>query len=256
MRVLFVLFLSGCFYTKAGIRNEKPVSIVPVKTESVKAGIHSWKGFLQNLPESKGVIRDYRGNAIFNQSKHYSILSKFDVGTRDLQQCADALIRLRAEYLFAESKFDEISFRFTSGERFSYTDYLAGKRPAATSSRNIVYYVATSVNNHESLRKYLDIVYTYTNTIALERDLKPASDFAIGTLVVKGGSPGHCFIIVDETINDKGQKVYKLAESYMPAQTIYILKNPEDETPWHLLSKDRITTASYDFRTFSLRKFE
>jgi hypothetical protein len=256
MRLVFVLLLSGCFYSNAETQKENPVNRVPVKSETVKAGIHTWKGFLQNLPETKGLIRDYRGNAISNQSKQFSILPKFDVGSRDLQQCADALIRLRAEYLFAESKFDEISFRFTSGERFSYTDYLAGKRPAATSSRNAVYSVAASPNNHQSLRKYLDIVYTYTNTIALERDLKPASDFAIGTIVVKGGSPGHCFIIVDETTNEKGDKVYKLAESFMPAQTIYILKNPEDDSPWHLLSKDHITTASYDFRRFSLRRFE
>jgi hypothetical protein len=256
MRLLFLLLASGCMYSSAEIKDENQGAQSSIHPSVSVKPTSAWQGWLQDLKETKGDILDFRGNRISNQSKHFALLSSFDVGSRDLQQCADALIRLRAEYLFAESKFDEISFRFTSGERFSYTDYLAGKRPAATSSRNAVYTVASSPNNHQSLRKYLDIVYTYTNTIALERDLKPASGFAIGTIVVHGGSPGHCFIIIDETTNEKGQKVYKLAESYMPAQTIYILKNAVDDSPWHLLSKDRITTASYDFRTFSLRKFE
>jgi hypothetical protein len=266
MRILFVLLVSGCLYPSEEIKMERPADAISVNREAAKPSINSWQGWLQNLPETKGDILDYRGKAISNQSKHFALL-RFDVGSRDLQQCADALIRLRAEFLFGESRFDEISFRFTSGERFSYTNFLAGKRPvslgrhrladgAATSSRNAVYMVAASPNNHESLRKYLDIVYTYTNTIALERDLKPATDFAVGTIVVHGGSPGHCFMIIDELKNEKGQKVFKLAEGYMPAQTIYVLKNPEDDSPWHLLSKDRITTASYDFKSFELRKFE
>jgi hypothetical protein len=253
MRILFFLLFAGCLASTADTEKMKPAAAAPSTAE--KPAVHSWTGFLQNLPERKGPILDYRGEPISNQWKHYAVLP-FDVGRADLQQCADALIRIRAEFLFAENRFSEISFRFTSGERYSYESYLAGRRPAASSSRNAVYTVAPSSNNHESLRKYLDIVYTYTNTIALERDLLPAKDFAVGTVVVHGGSPGHCFLVIDEAINEKGQKVFKLAEGYMPAQTIYILKNPEDGTPWHLLSKSRITTASYDFKSFELRRFE
>jgi hypothetical protein len=248
MKLYLALVLAGC----TGYSTSAPVAPVhaTAKPSSQQYDKNSWPYFLQHLPEKQGDIVDYTGRPISNQEKHFSILT-YDVGTRDLQQCADALIRVRAEYLFAQGTYDEIAFRFNSGEWFRYTEYISGHRPAVT-GRTRANPVAIS---HASLRNYLDIVYNYTSTIALARDLKPAPGFEVGTVVLHAGSPGHCFIIVDEMKNEKGEKLFKLAEGYMPAQSIYILKNT-DGSPWHRLSKDNITTASYNFTAFDLKRFE
>lgn len=215
----------------------------------------SWQLFLQNLPARPGKVVDYTGAPINNQNKHVAVLN-YDVGKRDLQQCADALMRLRAEYLFQQRQFDQIRFHFTSGQLYSWKDYCRGLQPRIRGSRVQFETGGPRKQNYTSLRAYLDIVYAYAGTQSLYRELKPAGRFEVGTIIITPGSPGHCCIIVDEAKRIDGKRVFKLAESYMPAQSIYILKNPLDGSPWHELKEgEPIRTASYLFTSYSLRQF-
>ena len=55
-----------------------------------------------------------------------------------------------------------------------------------------------------------------------------------------------------------GQKAFLLAQGYMPAQDIHILKNPADPTlsPWYKLpSGDRLRTPDWIFKKTQLRYF-
>jgi hypothetical protein len=217
----------------------------------------SWEYYLQHLPEKASLILDYKGRPVGDQEKHTAIIT-YDVGSQDLQQCADALMRLRAEYLFAQKRTNEISFHFVSGEAYSFKAYCSGKLPVQKG--NSVVFVSTlpKANDHASLRKYLDVVYTYASTISLAGELKTTGDFAIGTVVIKAGSPGHCFIIANEATTAAGEKLYKLVEGYTPAQSIYVLRNTEEHSLgcWHKLTKGPINTASYSFTHYALKKFE
>jgi hypothetical protein len=228
-------------------------SIVPKEVKDSS----SWPYFLQHLPEKNAPVLDYTGRPVANQQKHFAVLT-YDVGTQDLQQCADALMRLRAEYLFARKRFDEISFHFVSGEAYSFTAYCNGRLPVAKGNHVVFAAASPKAKDHASLRKYLDIVYTYASTISLSNELKNAEDFRIGTVVIKSGSPGHCFIITDEATTPTGEKVFKLVEGYTPAQSIYVLRNVDEPALgcWHRLKKGTIATASYEFTHYKLKKFE
>ena len=218
----------------------------------------SWPSFLQHLSTENKPIVDYKGNQISNQEKHFAILT-YDVGSSDLQQCADALMRLRSEYLFSQKKYAQIGFHFNSGIYYSWADYRRGLRPIFKKRQQVLVKTnSTSVLSHTSLRKWLDIVYTYANTVSLCKELKKADSLQTGTVIIFPGHPGHCCIIIDEGVTDKQDTVYKIAEGYMPAQSIYVLSNPYEPVwnPWYHLGKGAINTASCSFRSYYLKKFE
>ncbi len=77
-----------------------------------------------------------------------------DIGKRDLQQCADAVMRLRSEYLYAMQKYQDIHFNFVSdGQPRYYEEF------------------NDSDHSYEKFRKYLDFVFSYANTSSLSHEL-------------------------------------------------------------------------------------
>lgn len=260
-----IFFLSAAFLLSSCKGNPQAVDkTIVAQTEkkfipvAIKvADSSSWKYFLQHLPEKSGPVVNYKGQLVSNREKHFSIIN-YDVGSRDLQQCADALMRLRAEYLFAQKRFEEIGFHFVSGDYYSFNAYCHGKIPIAKGNGVVFISSPPKEKNAVSLRTYLDLVYTYASTISLASELKTAEEFSIGTVIIHPGSPGHCFIIMDEAITSSGEKLYKLVEGYTPAQSIYVLKNTSEPELgyWHSLKQGTITTASYQFDSYQLKKFE
>ena len=62
--------------------------------------------WLQRLPlKPAGTpVKLFDGRLSPNQDNHAAVID-IDVGTRDLMQCADAVIRLRAEYLYSVGRY-------------------------------------------------------------------------------------------------------------------------------------------------------
>ncbi len=77
----------------------------------------------------------------------------------------------------------------------------------------------------------------------------------IGDVFIQGGSPGHAVIVVDLVVNSTtGEKRFLLAQSYMPAQDIHVLKNPNSTDSWYSMS-EVIETPEWTFRSSDLKRF-
>ena len=167
----------------------------------------------------------------------YIAVVDMDLGKRDLQQCADAIIRLRAEYFFAHKDFDHITFNLTNGFPVAWTRWRDGERVAVSGNRTTWHKSSAPSRTYAEFRRYLDFVFTYAGTLSLARSLhaKPLQDVAIGDVFVVGGAPGHAVLVADVAVNAAGKKVFLLAQSYMPAQDTQILRNPDDAamSPWY-----------------------
>ena len=56
----------------------------------------------------------------------YDAVIDLKIGTRNLHQCADAVMRLWAEYLWTNKRYDDIHFNFTNGFRIDYSKWMQG----------------------------------------------------------------------------------------------------------------------------------
>lgn len=265
---------------------EKRIS-VPEGYSRVQVQPGSYQDWLRKLPLKKGrpPVYLYNGNKKRNQGVHIAVVD-IDIGESDLQQCADAVIRLRAEYLYWRGRYGDIRFRFTSGDRAEFSQWIRGYRPVV--KRNQVQWVRSGSrdSNHSQLRSYLNTVFLYAGSHSLSKELRfvaDRDDMIIGDVFIQGGFPGHAVIIVDMAENTKtGEKIFLLAQSYMPAQNIHVLSTPrsfgftvmrkiletissmtgrpDDSYPtikaWYKLAdSDRLHTPQWTFEWGDLRRF-
>ncbi|TYP48141.1 DUF4846 domain-containing protein [Thermosediminibacter litoriperuensis] len=235
---------------------------VPEGFERVAVPEGSFGEYLRNLPlKPHGSKVKYYNGVTKPRDVHEAVLD-IDVGDRDLQQCADAVIRLRAEYLYRKGEYDKIHFNFTNGFRADYTTWMKGYRIKVEGNK--VYWVkrVEYSNDYAGFRKYLDTVFAYAGTLSLSKELKkvPVEDLQIGDVFIEGGTPGHCAIVLDVAENKAtGEKIFILAQGYMPAQDIHILKNPAngEGNPWYTINfGERLRTPEWEFTRDQLARFE
>jgi hypothetical protein len=214
----------------------------------IASGSSSFGLYLRNLPlKADGAeVMAFDGTVKPNNQTYLAVVD-LPIGKKDLHQCADAIMRLRADYLFSQARFKEISFRQASGKTLSYTTWLAGRTPDKT-----------------NLWTYLESVFNTANTTSLNQQLttKPVESLEIGDVFItgppRGQSYGHAIIVVDKCVDKEGKVKFMLAQSYMPAQEIQILDNPATPgCPWYDLDfGQNLDTPEWDFTPSQLKSFE
>lgn len=114
-------------------------------------------------------------------------------------------------------------------------------------------------NGYTNFRDYLETVFTYAGSLSLERELALVADpsqLEIGDVFIEGGSPGHAVLVVDVAENAAGERVFLLAQSYMPAQDIHILKSYDRFTPWYTARSDGVLeTPQWSLNHQQLKRF-
>jgi len=226
----FILLLSGSFAPdNVATRFKVPEGYHRV---AVKPG--SFAAYLQSLPlKPAGTpTKTYNGD-VARTDAYTAAVVDISVGNQDLQQCADAVMRLRGEYLYQKKDYKSISFNFVSGFKCDYVHYAEGCR-----YRNDKWKLTAKKDySYPAFMRYMELVFSYASTISLEKETHAVTNPAelqAGDIFIHGGSPGHCFIVMDVVENDKHQKQFLLAQSFMPAQNIQVLQY---HSPWFSMEK-------------------
>jgi hypothetical protein len=219
----------------------------PFGFERVKVRNNSFQAYLRNLK-----LKTFGSHVLYfdkspklDEDVYISVVD-MDIDNQDLQQCADAVMRLKAEYLYQEKMYREIHFNFLSdGKPRYFFDFSKGD------------------TSYALFRKYLRYVFAFASTSSLYDELVPVGkigDMKIGDVFIEKGKPyGHAEIVIDMAENKKsGAKVFILAQSYMPAQETQILINRLNDSisPWYELIDNIICTPQWTFNPENLRRFK
>ncbi len=252
MKILCLLLLCcSCFQCQTAATKPAPVNTstkspltigaipLPEGYERVPQAANSFSSYLRQLGLKKDkTVYLYNGQKKYNQQVQYAVVN-ISTGNKNLQQCADAVMRLRAEYLFIQNRLHEIDFTDNNQRHYPFKG-----------------------TTHPQLLQYLEKVYAMCGSLSLSRQLKPVTAFATitpGDVLIKGGTPGHAMMVMDVAQNNAGQKIYLLAQSYMPAQDIHVVINPVNvkTSPWYTLTANEsiITTPEWQFTTQQLKRW-
>lgn len=216
----------------------------------------SFGEFLRNYP----LLPDGSPVLLYNGRKKAfdCAVCVFDMhlGDKDLQQCADSVIRAYAEYMRATGMEEKIAFHFVSGFLCDWTTYKSGKRVSVNGNDVSWTNGANASDSDETFEGYLETVFNYASTLSMDRESQviDISDIQIGDIFIKGGAPGHVVMVVDTCERD-GKKAFLLAQGYMPAQQFHVLENKPDD-PWYYVEEVSypFSTPEYVFEEGSLKR--
>jgi len=235
------------------IKPPKGYQRTKVQSDSLTYFLRSYE-----LKEHGSPVLLYNGEEKGNQNAHIAVM-KLPIENADLQQCADSIMRVYAEYYYHQKQYDKIGFHFVNGFYADYSKWRSGYKIAINGNQCSWVKTNTNQKTYQSFQKYLRIVFSYASTLSMDIESKKIdlADIQVGDVFLKGGSPGHVVMIVDMSEKD-GKKAFLLAQGYMPAQEFHIIKNPRHDDPWYY--EEEVTypfvSAEYTFYEGSLRHLE
>ena len=240
----------------------------------------SFAKYLRNLPLKPhgSEVLLYDGSIKTNYNTYDAVID-MEIGNKDLHQCADAVMRLRAEYLWNHKRYNDIHFNFTNGFRVDYSKWMEGKRMVVKGNETYwvdkldITYVDSwflknqlpeaPSNTYQDFWEYMELIFNYAGTLSLSKELIPVDirDMKIGDVFIWGGSPGHAILVMDIAENsDTKEKTFLLAQSYMPAQETQILQNPNNSklSPWYSVTEisEELNTPEWTFSINDLKRFK
>lgn len=242
---------------------QRTIESISTPAGFIRVASNGFGTYLRKLPlKPEGTkVKLYDGTEKYWQGGAYAVVD-MEIGKTDLQQCADACIRLRAEYLWRNKQYDKIHFNFVNGFKADYTKWAEGNRISVEGNKASWYEAGVPDYSYRSFRKYLNMVFSYAGTASLAKETTPVKlgDAQIGDVFILGGSPGHAMIIVDIAQDRNGRKAMMVAQSYMPAQDIHVVTNlnNEDISPWYIYNDDTLAFEfpEWTFQSYQIKRFQ
>ena len=219
--------------------------IPPDGFERVPVKEGSFGEYMRNYPLLPDDIKIpvYDGTTI--SSTDVAAVFDISLGTEGYQQCADSVIRLYSDYFYETGQLDRISFMFSNGDECSYDRWRRGKRMLVLANISCEIPAALPDDSHQQYMNYLKEVMRYAGTLSLQKESEVIP----------------VVMVVDEAVNENGEKCYLFGQSFIPAVCFHILSRTEgsEVTPWFTqeeLEKDSFVIGTFGFKKEDIRRWK
>ena len=211
--------LQSRFPTPPGYRR------VPV----VKGSFGEW---LRGLPLAAAgtPVVSHTGDTVFAGDDDYvAAVIAIDVGAGDLQQSADAVIRLNGEWLWASEQPNAITYKSTTKLDMPFSRWAKGQRLLAAGP-NMGWVVKSKPKDptYNDFRQYIDAVMLWSNNVSLAMRATHVEDpaqLAAGDFFLQTRGKGHAVLVLDVAQKPTGERVALLGQSLQsPAQSIHVMQ--------------------------------
>ena len=134
---------------------------------------NSLGSFIRNygVKEHGAKVLLHDGSEKNNQSAHAAVF-QLPLENRNLQQCADSVMRMYAEYFLATKQYDRIVFHYSDGFAASYSKWIQGYKIKVTNDKAKWVENSECNDSYESFQEYMRLVFAYAGTYTMKSESK------------------------------------------------------------------------------------
>jgi hypothetical protein len=208
------------------------------------AELDSWAEWLRLLPlAAPGTpVRNFRGETVVpGDDEHLAAVVAIDIGTQDIQQSADVILRLHGEWRWFR---DDLRMLYLSDTRLELPlgKWLAGERLVAAGGlpKWVPEAAPQPKLDHAAFREYLDSVFAWSDARALlgESVALPPEGLEPGAFFLAQGPPAEVLVVLDVATSPAGERAMLLAQALNPTESIHVIR-PSRDASWFPVRTDQ-----------------
>jgi hypothetical protein len=221
--------------------------------------------FVRGLPLSPAgtAVTAHDGDVVRPGDDEYvEAVIALDLGSSDVQQSVDVIVRLHAEWLWANDQQSKISYIALTKLPLPLSRWEKGQRLITDNGADVFWAIQAKPKevDYGEFRRYLESVFLWQNALSLglrSRKLEKPEALLPGDFFLHSRSPGHVAIVLDVAEKPGGERVALLGQALNPAQSLHVLR-PGRATPWFSLRPGSAIVTPYtaEFGWEELRRLD
>lgn len=230
---------------------EAPYQMIDTSGKKIETRFLPPKGF-ERIPVVKGSFGEHLRNTYLRPADAqvyfyngkvkylrnvYSAVIDWDI-TSNAMTSVDCVTWFHSEYCYKKGLYEHIVYPLHNGFMMDFTKWIEGYRTTMEDNNFRWEKTAEPDSSYFQLRNFQDYTFAYADAKSAKFQAEPSSpellDF--GTVFISEDRWGHGVIVVDVAEHpDTRERVFMLAQSFVPAQEMQILQNPvrSELSPWY-----------------------